>query len=251
MKRLVLDCAAIGHTFIDRLADRSTSLLVLVDDPERAESLRESGIDARRVDITAVADIRTVAGDVDSIVAAPDGPARLRTVVSAARAAYPDAFVMACLDERAGSVERDAIAADADRIVDLPSQAARTIAERAGDDGVRPRKLRQTLENIDGTLAIFAHNNPDPDAIAAAIGLRRIATASGVDAVACYYGDINHEENRALVNLFEFDLQSVSSDNDLSEFDAFALVDHSRPGVNDDLPEETEIDIVIDHHPPR
>jgi nanoRNase/pAp phosphatase (c-di-AMP/oligoRNAs hydrolase) len=251
MKRLVLGCAAIGHAFLDRLADRSTSLLVLVDDPERAESLRESGIDARRVDITAVTDIRTVAGDIDSIVVAPDGPVRPRAVVSAARAAYPDAFVMACLDERADTAEREAIAADADRIVDLPSQAARTIAERAGDDGVRPRKLRQTLENIDGTLAIFAHNNPDPDAIAAAIGLRRIATASGVDAVACYYGDINHEENRALVNLFEFDLRSVPSDDDLSEFDAFALVDHSRPGVNDDLPEETEIDIVIDHHPPR
>jgi len=31
----------------------------------------------------------------------------------------------------------------------------------------------------------------------------------------------------------------------------FALVDHSRPGVNDGLPPDTPIDIVVDHHPPR
>ncbi len=251
MDRLVLGCEAVDRTFLDRLDDRSTSLLVLLDDGERSEALREAGIDARRVDLTSVGDIRTVAGDVDSVVIAPSGTDRLRRIVETATVAYPNAFVMACLDEHVTPADRDAIEADVDRLVDLPAETARKLTERAGDDGIRARKLRHTLSNIDGTLAIFAHDNPDPDAIAAAIGLRRIATAFGVDAVACYYGEINHQENRALVNLFEFDLRNLSPDDDLSEFDAFALVDHSRPGVNDSLPEGTPIDIVIDHHPPR
>ena len=251
MDRLVLGYEAVGRPFLDRLADRSASLLVLVESDERAESLRESGIDARRVDITAVEDVRTVAGGVDSVVVAPAGADRLRRAVDTARRAYPTAFVMACLDEHATDVDRDAIGDAADRTVDLPAAAARSLDERIGDGGMRTRKFNHALEKIDGTLAVLAHNNPDPDAIAAAVGLRRIAADSGVDAVACYYGDINHQENRALVNLLGYDLRNLSPDEDLSEFDAIALVDHSRPGVNNDLPEETPIDVVIDHHPPR
>lgn len=251
MDRLVLGCETVGHAFVDRLADRSTSLLVLLKDTEQAESLRERGIDARQIDITSVGDIRTVAGEIDSVVVAPADPDRLRAVVEAATTAYPGAFVMACLDDRVGKADRETIATGVDRVVDLPAEMARSLSDRIGDSGIRPRKLARTLEGIDGTLAVFAHTNPDPDAIAAAVGLERIATAAGVDAVACYHGEINHQENRALVNLFEYDLRNLDPDADLSTFDAFALVDHSRPGINDELPEETPIDIVIDHHPPR
>jgi nanoRNase/pAp phosphatase (c-di-AMP/oligoRNAs hydrolase) len=37
----------------------------------------------------------------------------------------------------------------------------------------------------------------------------------------------------------------------MDEFGGIALVDHSRPGVNDGLHPETSVDIAIDHHPPR
>ena len=251
MDRLVLGCGAIGRSFLDRLQERSSSLLVLVEDAERAESLRENGIDARRIDTTAVSDIRTVAGDVDSVVVGAAGSDRLRSVAEAARTAYPGSFVMVCLDGTTAATDRETLSTHADRILELPSEAARAFTERAGDEGIRTRKLRDTLEDVEGTLAVFAHEDPDPDAIAAAIGVRRIAADAGVDAVACYCGDINHQENRALVNLFEYDLRNVPPDSDLSEFDAVALVDHSQPDVNNSLPPETEIDIVIDHHPPR
>jgi nanoRNase/pAp phosphatase (c-di-AMP/oligoRNAs hydrolase) len=251
MDRLVLSCGAIGRRFLTRLRERSASLLVLTADADAADSLRDVGFDARCVDTTVAADVRTVAGDADSVVVAEPGATRLRAAVAAARAAYPDAFLMACVDGDTGADDRNTVRAVADRIVEVPGAAGRTIAERVGDDGIRTRRLRHALEDVDGTLAVFAHNDPDPDAIAAAIGLRRIAAAAGVEAVACYSGEINHQENRALVNLFGYDLRCVSPDADLSAYDAFALVDHSQPGVNDDLPEDTAIDIVIDHHPPR
>jgi nanoRNase/pAp phosphatase (c-di-AMP/oligoRNAs hydrolase) len=98
---------------------------------------------------------------------------------------------------------------------------------------------------------VVAHDNPDPDAIASAVALQHVAERAGTPAEACYFGDISHQENRALVNLLEFELTDLDADADLSRFGAVALVDHSRPGVNDQLPEDTEIDIVIDHHPPR
>ena len=246
MDRLVLGYAAVGTSFVERLADRPGTLLVLVGDESRAESLREAGIDARRVDVGAVDDVRTVAGDVDSVVVAPAADA-FRRAIRTARAAYPDAFVLACPGE---GVDRAAAAA-ADRVLDVSRGAGEGFLNCAGADGLRARELRAALGDIDGRLAVLTHDNPDPDAIASAVGLCRLAAEFGVDAEACYYGEIGHQENRALVNLFEFDLRNLDEGADLSSFDAVALVDHSRPGVNDGLPPETPIDIVVDHHPPR
>jgi nanoRNase/pAp phosphatase (c-di-AMP/oligoRNAs hydrolase) len=54
------------------------------------------------------------------------------------------------------------------------------------------------------------------------------------------------------VNLLDLDLVRLQrGDDPLADYGGVALVDHSRPGVNDGLPEETLVDVVIDHHPPR
>jgi nanoRNase/pAp phosphatase (c-di-AMP/oligoRNAs hydrolase) len=99
-------------------------------------------------------------------------------------------------------------------------------------------------------VAVVTHDNPDPDAIGAALALVAVARSMGVEAVACYAGEISHQENRALVNLLDLDLRRIGPD-DLDEFGGVALVDHSRPGVNDSLPPDTRVDVVLDHHPPR
>ncbi|MFC7166286.1 DHH family phosphoesterase [Halospeciosus flavus] len=73
-----------------------------------------------------------------------------------------------------------------------------------------------------------------------------------LDAEPCYFGDISHQENRAFVNLLELDLRQLDAEEfDAEEFGGIALVDHSRPGVNDQLPPEVDVDVVIDHHPPK
>ncbi len=251
MNRLLLGYDAAGLSFVQRLAERPGTLLALVEEDERAETLREHGIDTRNVDTADVGAIRTVAGAIDSVVIAPDDTQQLRTRVRAARSAYPDAFVMACLSGSIDPAVKREITEDADQVVNLAEETGQELLGLAGDEGIRPRKLRSILRDIDGRLAIVAHDNPDPDAIASGVGLQRIAADAGIDAEVCYYGEINHQENRALVNLFEFELRNLTPESDLSEFDAFALVDHSRPGVNDGLDEQTPIDIVIDHHPPR
>ncbi|QLD88424.1 DHH family phosphoesterase [Natronomonas salina] len=251
MDRLVLGCGTIGLSLVERLAGRPGSLLVLVDDEHRVASLREEGVDARDVDVTDGAAIRAVAGDADSVVVAPDGSDRARELARVARETYPGAFVLACLGYDATEAHRTAVAEYADRTVDVAGESAAYLDERAGDRGIRTRKLQSVLRNLEGTLAVVAHDNPDPDAIASAVGLQRVAEAAGTEAEVCYYGEISHQENRALVNLLEYDLRNLSPGEDLSSFAGFALVDHSRPGINDGLPRETPIDVVIDHHPPR
>ena len=103
-------------------------------------------------------------------------------------------------------------------------------------------------------LDIVCHNNPDPDCLASALALGRIAADAGIDERHILYsGDISHQQNRAFVNLLDIDLNPFDADalRDRSEDSLVAFVDHSTPGANNNVPPETAIDIVIDHHPAK
>ena len=103
-------------------------------------------------------------------------------------------------------------------------------------------------------LDIVCHNNPDPDCLASALALGRIAADAGIDERHILYsGDISHQQNRAFVNLLDIDLNPFDPDalRNRSEDSLVAFVDHSTPGANNNVPPETAIDIVIDHHPAK
>ncbi|MFD1645819.1 DHH family phosphoesterase [Haloarchaeobius litoreus] len=111
--------------------------------------------------------------------------------------------------------------------------------------------LRELL--ADGEeLTIVCHNNPDPDCLASALVLGRIAAEAGIDERRILYsGDISHQQNRAFVNLLEIDIQQFDPAvvHDRPAGSLLAFVDHSRPGVNNHVLEGTPVDVVIDHHP--
>lgn len=101
-------------------------------------------------------------------------------------------------------------------------------------------------------LTIVCHNNPDPDCLASALGLGRIAAAAGIDERRILYsGEISHQQNRAFVNLLDIELQRFDPETvrNRDPGSLLAFVDHSVPGANNRVPEGTAIDIVIDHHP--
>ena len=101
-------------------------------------------------------------------------------------------------------------------------------------------------------INIVCHNNPDPDSLASALALARIAAAADIDKRHIFYsGNISHQQNRAFVNLLDIDIQPFESATvqDRSQDSLLAFVDHSIPGANNRVPEGTSVDIVIDHHP--
>ena len=101
-------------------------------------------------------------------------------------------------------------------------------------------------------LTIVCHNNPDPDCLASAFALGRIAANAGIDERRILYsGDISHQQNRAFINLLEMNLTAFDTDAVMNRpsDSLVAFVDHSHPGANNEVPEGTPIDIVIDHHP--
>lgn len=107
--------------------------------------------------------------------------------------------------------------------------------------------LKQVLENHQ-TLLIILQDNPDPDSIASAAALRKLAnTLSNVQCSIAHGGTVGRAENRALVNYLGVNLRDIHQ-LDLSQFELFAMVD-TQPGTgNNSLPENIEPDIVIDHH---
>ena len=248
--RVVLGSGAPARTLASALVDRNRGRPVHVVAPEEAtaDRIRDGGGSATVADPTDREALAAV-GDASGVVVATPDPDLALASVRAARAAYPEVAVVAYLGGDREDERWAAVAELADRTVDAGGVATDYLLERVTGRGMRARQLRRVLREVD-RLAVVAHDNPDPDAIASAVALQRVAVASSCEATVYHYGSIDHQENRALVNLLGFDLTRLDPGTE-PDADGVALVDHSRPGVNDGLPEGQEVDVVIDHHPPR
>ncbi|WP_115862381.1 DHH family phosphoesterase [Halorussus litoreus] len=254
VSRLVLGCGTVGQNLVEAITDRPGRLVVVDDAESRIEALRDEKVSASHGDPTERESVAGSVEDVDVVVVAGDDAAANCRATELAADLYPDAYILAYTGKNPTDDQRFVLSATADRVIDPTDTVAEQVLTAAlGEYAFRTATLRRVLRSIDGTLAVFMHDNPDPDAIASAVALCRIAEELDVDAQACYFGEISHQENRAFVNLLDLELRNVEAgpDLDLSEFGGIALVDHSRPGVNDQLPEDTPVDVVVDHHPPK
>lgn len=114
----------------------------------------------------------------------------------------------------------------------------------------RMSKIEAVLDRLQSSmsLTIVCHDDPDPDSISAAIALELLARGYSVETVDIVYGGtIMHQQNRAFVDLFDVKPKRYSKEL-MEANELVAFVDHSFPGEHNPIPEETEIDIVIDHH---
>ncbi len=100
-------------------------------------------------------------------------------------------------------------------------------------------------------VLILTHDNPDPDSIAAAFGLRYILKKTlGITAVIAYGGIIGRVENQSMVKLLHIDMVNISEVS-IRNFSIIALVDCQPHTGNVSLPSGINPGIVIDHHPLR
>lgn len=104
---------------------------------------------------------------------------------------------------------------------------------------------------MSGRWLILTHDNPDPDALAAAAVLGQILRRSFRRRVTTAYGGIiGRAENQEMVKVLRIQLSHVRHLN-WKHYHHFALVD-TQPGTgNNQLPADIVPDVVFDHHPMR
>jgi nanoRNase/pAp phosphatase (c-di-AMP/oligoRNAs hydrolase) len=100
-------------------------------------------------------------------------------------------------------------------------------------------------------LLVVMQDNPDPDSLAAAMAVRRLAKSlANINVSIACGGTVGRGENRALVKYLGMNLRAPA-EVDYEKFDLVGMVD-TQPGTgNNSLPPTIEPDIVIDHHPIR
>ncbi|HOO46384.1 MAG TPA: bifunctional oligoribonuclease/PAP phosphatase NrnA [Deltaproteobacteria bacterium] len=100
-------------------------------------------------------------------------------------------------------------------------------------------------------VLIITHENPDPDSIAAAFGLKYIFRRTmGVSSIIAYGGIIGRAENQSMVKLLDIDmvpLGGISTRN----YSVIAVVDCQPHTGNLHLAKGVRPNIIIDHHPLR
>ena len=118
----------------------------------------------------------------------------------------------------------------------------------------RAESRDRARNGVGPTLVVLTHDNPDPDSLAAALGLRHIFEAQGIKTVMALGGIIGRAENRAMVRELKLELvpfERIDRGATPEQCPLFALVD-TQPGTgNNSLPPEISCDIVVDHHPAR
>jgi len=112
------------------------------------------------------------------------------------------------------------------------------------------QSVQRLLEAVRGAkrFVILPHNDPDPDAIAAAVALQQLVYLQlGIEGQILYHGIIGRAENRALTQYLGNPLRYVAAWPE--DADCVALVD-TQPGTgNNLLPIGVTAHVVIDHHP--
>ena len=98
------------------------------------------------------------------------------------------------------------------------------------------------------SLLILMQDNPDPDSIAAAVALRKIANSlEDCKCAIAHGGTVGRGENRALVQYLNLNMHQCNRIV-YDKYDLIGMVD-TQPGTgNNSLPEKIIPDIIFDHH---
>ncbi len=102
-----------------------------------------------------------------------------------------------------------------------------------------------------GRVLIVAHDNPDPDSLAAAMALKHLLLIkTGQEATITFGGVIGRGENRVMVEKLEIRAIPIEQLN-LDHYQVVCMVDTQPATGNNSFPADRPVHLVVDHHAPR
>jgi nanoRNase/pAp phosphatase (c-di-AMP/oligoRNAs hydrolase) len=249
----ILGSGGIGLALAKELETRSKNIILMDNDSAKVKTLKEQNLNAVQGNIDNLDALSSLDFQhIESYFIMSSDIEANRNALNFIRKEAPIAQIVIRVNNYQQKEEMEAAGADLAVIPsNLPIKAiASAIVQYI--EKMKSVKLAQELKKLihsvgDGKLAIIVHDNPDPDAISSAMGLKEIANSVGVKADILYKGIIGHHENKAFINLLDIEMDN-SKDFKASDFEKIALIESSAPGVNNLLPPGTKVSIVIDHH---
>jgi nanoRNase/pAp phosphatase (c-di-AMP/oligoRNAs hydrolase) len=250
---LILGCGSVGKEVAEKLKERGKELIIIDRSSERVESLKELGFEAKKGDLTIMDLANLPVREADSVLILSSSDEANLAMLSRIKEKFPNKFVL--VRANTSKAVEDFFAQNADEIILNPEVVGQVVLRRLEEHELKAatRKLIQIIKEAkDGGVAVFIHDNPDPDAISSALAFSEICKKYKISCRIFYSGTISHQENRALVNLVEAELERVDGPTQALEIvnavGKVALIETSIPGVNNCLPTDVVPDIVIDHH---
>jgi nanoRNase/pAp phosphatase (c-di-AMP/oligoRNAs hydrolase) len=249
----VLGSGGIGFAVAKIFEERGKSLVLVDIDKNKIETLKEQNFNVILGDIADPKTIDKIPKEkLEAVFVLSTSVEANKKAIEYLRVLLPDVQIISRAKDAADKEVLESVGAD---LVVLPfnlppksiASAMVEYLERVTTSRYAQNLLRIIREAADKKLAIVIHDNPDPDAIASAMALKDIAASIGVKSDILFHGVVGHQENKAFVNLLNFDLEPTEELH-LEEYGKIALVECAIPGANNLLPHGTKVDIVLDHH---
>lgn len=250
---IILGCDESGNALARSLSKSGEEVLVISDDEKALAELKELSIHTVIADINTL-DLSTLSikDPIAFILLSKNFNDNLASI-KCIKKLFPDKFILSCAgNERETS---ELLENGADRIVQTVRIITNTILSE-----LETAKLKRSVFNLinviksaaEKGLAIFLQDNPDPDAIASGLALKRIAEKFDIKSKIYYGGNIGHQQNKTLVNLLQTNFIGLKTTDEameiVSTFDKIALIEASIPSKNNILPGHIVPNIIIDHH---
>jgi nanoRNase/pAp phosphatase (c-di-AMP/oligoRNAs hydrolase) len=248
---IILGSGKAGYQAARHFKDMGRACTLVDINPERAESLKEMGFE------------NVVEGDIASedllrnlpigqakgvLVFTTDMELNIRVARKIREISKEVPIILRAGRQDAGEeikgLDIDEIIYSASAVAEKAVQSLETLEAKRN-----LKRLGSIIGEADKTIAIVVQDNPDPDAIASAMSLKRIIEKMGKAADIIYGGKIGYEENKALINLLEIEAVPIVKIKDIGSYSKVALIEASLPGENNSLPKGVRPDIIIDHHP--
>ncbi|HJJ36267.1 MAG TPA: DHH family phosphoesterase [Methanocorpusculum sp.] len=249
IKYVILGCGSIGSNIIEELSESDENLLIIDKNETRLQDLRDHRHQVMQGDMTD-SNLYTAMPEPEvAFVLSSDTTANLAAVRNL-HTIYPQTSIIA---RSVDPFSTDELADNGADVVLYPQTVfARSALNHMATlrSSRNAQRLHHLISKWTGTLGIITHKNPDPDAISSAMALAEIANDASNGKLQCkilYEGNVGHQENRAFVNMLEIKMERLTPEL-LAGCEHLALVDCPGAGQNNDLPLDTPIQIIIDHH---
>ena len=250
---IIFGCGATGNAVVDALNKAGKDMLIIDKDESALSSWNEKNLNVIVSDIETF-NLNSQYCKSASVFAILTGDSKGNlSLAMKIKEKMPDNFVLV---KASSQGEIEALKSSG---VDMILQTGNVLSQEilSAFETVEMEHSASTLVNVikesnDKEVAIFLQDNPDPDAIASGLTLKRICKFCDVESSIYYGGTISHQKNRALVNLLDINLINIKTKEEVvkavKSAGKIALIEASIPSKNNILPLEVTPNLIFDHH---